>query len=132
MKLSFNHVAFTVANLEESIKWYEDILGMKQIFTYQKGSVRFVFMRRDEITLELFHFGKDTKPLPEYRKELMDDLYVVGAKHLCIETDNLDESIDQLRKKGVEIAGEIDTAAIGGRFVFFRDCNGILIELYER
>lgn len=61
----------------------------------------------------------------------MDDLHVIGTKHLCIEVDDLDEFIKQLQSKAVEFATKMDTAGFGGRYIFIKDCNGILIELYQ-
>jgi len=84
-----------------------------------------------EIRLELFCYGQDTKPLPEYRKDLLDDLHVVGTKHFCIEVNNLDEIVRRLKERGVEFPREVDTAGFGGNYVFFKDCNGILVELYQ-
>lgn len=131
MKLIFNHVAFTVNDLDESSKWYADKLGMKESYRYDSNGMQFIVMKSSGLTIELFNFGKNTKQLPSYRKELIDDLHTVGTKHLGIETDNLEKSIADLKRKGVEFVDDIDTAATGGRFIFFRDCNGILVELYE-
>ena len=84
-----------------------------------------------DVRVELFCFREDTKVLPDYRKDLMDDLHVLGTKHLCIEVENLDQTIEDLKQKGVKFATELDTAGFGGRYIFFKDCNGILIELYQ-
>lgn len=126
-----HHVALSVNNLQESASWYKDKLGFETIHQYKKNGMEFVLLQLDSVKLELFNFDKGIKPLPDYRKSLMDDLHVVGTKHLCIEVNNLEEAIGELRKKGVEFVTEIDTAAIGGRYIFFKDCNEILIELYE-
>jgi catechol 2,3-dioxygenase-like lactoylglutathione lyase family enzyme len=130
MTYRFNHVAFTVKNLEESIAWYKHVLGFNLTFRYEKPHIKIVNLKLNDFVLELLEFGERTDMLPNYRKTLNDDLHVVGTKHLCIETDDLDGSILDLEKKGVEFASEIDIAASGGRFIFFKDCNGILLELY--
>lgn len=61
----------------------------------------------------------------------MNDLHVIGTKHLCIQVENLERAVGELKTKGVQFATEIDTAGFGGRYIFFKDCNDILIELYE-
>jgi methylmalonyl-CoA/ethylmalonyl-CoA epimerase len=130
MTYKFNHVAFTVSSLEESIAWYKHVLGFDLIFRYEKPHIKLVNLKLNDFILELLEFGDTSEALPKYRKTLNEDLHVVGTKHLCIESDDLEASIKDLEEKGVEIASEIDTAASGGRFIFFKDCNGILIELY--
>ncbi len=131
MSFKPHHVAFTVKNTEESIKWYQDKLGFEVIHRYDKHGMEITQLKLDDVRLELFCYREDTKPLPDYRKELMDDLHVMGTKHLCIEVDNLEQTIEALKQKGVEFSTEVDIAGFGGRYIFFKDCNGILIELYQ-
>ena len=130
MTYRFNRVAFTVRDLEESIAWYKEVLGFVLIFRYEKPHIKLVHLKLNEFVLELLEFGGRTATIPNYRKTLNDELHVVGTKHLSIETEDLESSIVDLEKKGVEFASEIDESAAGGRFIFFKDCNGILIELY--
>jgi len=62
----------------------------------------------------------------------MDDLHVIGTKHFCIEAENLDDLVQKLKKRDIAFSTEIDTAFFGGGYIFPQDCNGILIEMYER
>ena len=131
MSFKPHHVAFTVRNTKESTEWYIDKLGFQVIHEYNKHGMEITQLKLDSVRIELFCYGNETKMLPDYRKDLMDDLHVMGTKHLCIEVDNLDESVKELKSKGVEFPREIDTAGFGGRYIFIKDCNGILIELYQ-
>lgn len=131
MKFKTHHVAFTVNNLEEAISWYKEKLGFEIIYRYKKDDMEFVLLELDEVKIELFNFGTETKPIPEYREALTEDIHVVGTKHLCIEVENLENAIKDFKNKDIEFVTEIDTAAFGGRYIFFKDCNGILIELYS-
>lgn len=131
MNFRLHHIAFTVKGLEESIKWYREKLGATEIFHYDKDDMQFSIIQLGKLKLELFYFKENTRPLPQERQNLMKDLHTVGTKHLCIEVDNLDETIKELKEKGVEFATEIDKAGFGGRYIFFKDCNNILIELYQ-
>lgn len=131
MKFRPHHIALTVKNTEESINWYQNKLGFEVIHKYNKHGMEITQIKLEDVRLELFCYGDETKSLPDYRKELMDDLHVIGTKHLCIEVDDLDEMIKQLEAKIVEFDTKIDTAGFGGRYIFIKDCNGILIELYQ-
>ncbi len=126
-----HHTALTVYSSEKSVQWYQEKLGFEVIHKYNKNGMEITHLKLGDVRLELFYFGEDTKPLPDDKKDLMDDLRVVGTKHLCIEVDNLDDTIKELQSKGVEFATKTDTAGFGGRYIFLKDCNGILIELYE-
>ena len=131
MKLKFNHVAFTVKNVSESSLWYQNSLDFIETGRYSKKGMDIAILKRDDIRLELFSFGKMTLPLPEYRVNLESDLHTVGTKHLCIEINNLEKSVELLKIKNVNFVTNVDTTAFGGKYIFFRDCNNILIELYE-
>ena len=131
MRFRPHHVALTVKDTDESIQWYQEKLGFQVIHKYNKHGMEITQLKLDDVRLELFCYGNDTKPLPEYRKELMDDLHVMGTKHLCIEVDDLVGTISKLKEKSVEFVMDIDTAGFEGQYIFFKDCNGILIELYQ-
>lgn len=131
MKYKPHHVALTVKNTDESIKWYQDKLGFKVIHRYNKHGMEITHIQLGEVRLELFCYGENTKALPDYRNDLMEDLHVIGTKHLCIEVDDIDQTIKKFKDKGVVFTREIDTAGFGGRYIFFKDCNDILIELYQ-
>ena len=131
MNFKPHHVAFTVKNTEQSVEWYKNKLGFRVIHKYNKNDMKITLLKLGDVKLELFCFGKETKSLPNHRRVLIDDLHVIGTKHLCIEVDNLDQSIKKLKEKRVEFATEIDTAGFGGRYIFIKDCNDILIELYQ-
>ncbi|MBI2032818.1 MAG: VOC family protein [Candidatus Levybacteria bacterium] len=131
MKLKVHHIAFTVENLEESINWYEEKLQFKLISKHKSNDVDLAILELGEIRIELFNFGNETKQLPDYRKELMSDLKTIGTKHLCLQTEDLENTIQKLKEKGVDFITDIDNASFGGKYIFFKDCNGILIELIQ-
>ena len=132
MKFKPHHIAFTIKNTDESIKWYKEKLGFEVIHSNNKNGMEITLIKLDQVVIELFCFGKDTKQLPEYRKDLLKDLRVIGTKHLCIEVDNLDLTIKELKQKNVEFTMDIDKAGFGGKYIFLKDCNGILIELHQK
>lgn len=131
MKIQLHHVALTVDDLSDSIKWYQDIFGCEVVRKYDKADTHIALLSLGDCYLELFHFD-DTQTLPDYRRDVMRDLGVVGTKHMGLQVDNLENAITQLKQKGVEVLTDPDTTFFGGRYAFCRDCNGILIELYER
>lgn len=132
MNFKFHHVAIAVRDMQGSVKWYRDKLGFEQIHEYRSHDLCIVHLQLEGVRLELISFGDGTKELPRYRTGLIHDLHTAGTKHLCIEVNSMEETILTLKQNGVEFISEIDTTAFGGRYIFFKDCNGILIELYQK
>lgn len=131
MNLKPHHIAFTVKDTEKSILWFQEKLGFEVFHRNNKHGMEITQLKSGDVKIELFSYGESTKDLPDYRKDLMEDLHVIGTKHLCIEVENLDATIEQLKAKGVKEIREVDTAGFGGRYTFIKDPNGILIELYQ-
>lgn len=132
MELKINHVAFTVNSIEESINWYKTTLGFTFLDEYQNADMKIARIKLDNVILELFNFGPNTKSMPNYHGDLTSDLQTVGTKHLCIQVPDLEKILPLLQSNAVEIVGQPDAAYFGGKYIFIKDCNGILIELYQQ
>jgi catechol 2,3-dioxygenase-like lactoylglutathione lyase family enzyme len=130
---SFHHIAISVANLDESIAWYEKMLGFEEIARMNQGAtiseMTIGHIRRGNCYIELFQVA-GSKPLPEYRRDPNADLRVQGLKHFGLQVDNLKAALTELKAKGVEVAMEpIDTTGVA--FAFIRDNSGNAFELIE-
>lgn len=132
-ELSFHHVGISVANLDESIDWYKEMLGFEEVTRMEQGAtikeMKIGHIRRGNCYIELFQVA-GAKPLPEYRRDPNADLAVHGLAHFGLQVDNLKEALEELKAKGVEVAMEpIDTPGVA--FVFIRDNSGNAFELIE-
>jgi methylmalonyl-CoA/ethylmalonyl-CoA epimerase len=131
--LSFHHIGISVANLDESIAWYEKMLGFEEITRMEQGAtikqMKIGHIQRGNCYIELFEVA-GAKPLPDYRRDPNADLAVHGLKHFGLQVDNLQAALKELRAKDVEVAMEpIDTPGVA--FAFIRDNSGNAFELIE-
>ena len=131
MALQIEHVAMSVNNLEESVAWYRDILGFEMVScqAHPEINARVAILTSPAIRLELFQHDR-TIPLPEIRKMPQTDLQEQGVKHFCLATGNLEQTMQNLREKHVEIVLGPDVFE-NRRFLYIHDVNGILIEIME-
>ena len=131
-EISFHHVGISVANLEESIAWYKEMLGFEEVMRMSEDAANKMeigHIKRGNCYIELFQV-EGAKPLPEYRLDPSADLRVHGVKHFGLQVDDALAAVKELKAKGVEIAmGPIDTPGVC--FVFIRDNSGNALELIE-
>ncbi len=56
-----------------------------------------------------------------------------GMHHLCLETDNIDEMLADLKAKGIRLINETAIEEPGRKMAFVhpKSTGGVLVELYE-
>lgn len=115
MKVKNSVVA--VENLEESAKFYKDILGMEEVrrFSPAEGLTIAFFKGEGEATIQLIE-GEEGKK----------GLFMVG-----IEVEDLDEEVAKLKAKGVGLTrGPLGTPG-GPKIAFLEAPDGVEIELIQ-
>ncbi len=125
-----NHFAVSVRSLEESMEWYERVLGFRPlcINTIPGIDVRVAHMEYPGVVLELFDV-KDSLKLPSYRKVPNEDMKVQGNKHFSLSVPDREQTKAELKELGVEIVMTADVWNTYG--IFIQDPTGNLIELFE-
>ncbi|MCD8365347.1 MAG: VOC family protein [Clostridiales bacterium] len=125
-----NHFAISVADLEETIRWYSDIFGFTVIdrSVIPGAGIKVAHMQGVGFILEIFE-APGAAPLPEDRRIPNRDLMTHGNKHMSFGVPDGPKAKEGLEKLGVEIAmvAEVD----GTYGVFIRDNTGNLIEIFE-
>jgi lactoylglutathione lyase len=127
MTHTFLHTMIRVNNLEESIKFYRDVLGMKlnKQKEYPEGKFTLVFLGYDEI---------DKAPQVELTYNWGVDRYELGSAfgHLAIGVKDIYAFCDEAKKNGVKVVREPAEMKFGGSVIaFIEDPNGYKIELIQ-
>ncbi len=127
-QFSYLHTMIRVKNLEESVKFYTELLGMKELrrTDVPDGKYTLVFVgygdEKAHTVLELtYNYGVD-----EY-----DQGTAFG--HLALGVPDIYATCESLRKAGAKIAREPGPVKFGKTVIaFIEDPNGYKIELIER
>lgn len=142
MILATNHTSFTVSNLDRSIAFYRDRLGLKLLsvatrdpaFTEKASGIpgavlRIAFLEGGNHKLELIEYLAP----PGQKLDLATNN--VGCAHIAYEVDNLRQLHADLSADGYQFASEplqIQGGPNDGAWmVYLRDPDGITIELQE-
>ncbi|MDA3869452.1 MAG: lactoylglutathione lyase [Gammaproteobacteria bacterium] len=119
------HTMLRVGNLDDSIKFYTEILSMKLLRRkdYPEGKLTLAFLgygdESENTVLELTHNWGTTS------YELGD-----GFGHLAIEVDDVYEAIAQIRQQGGKILRDAGPMNAGNTIIaFVEDPDGYQIEL---
>ncbi|MBP2642586.1 MAG: Lactoylglutathione lyase and related lyase [Firmicutes bacterium] len=137
--ITMDHTSFTVSDMEKSIAFYRDMLGMKvewdskaegivfkgpecdQITGCPGTEQRLVFMALGSGRIELVEFTPGGKPLVG---NITSD---IGAAHVCFKTDNIQELYQKLVKNNVRLHCSPQHVGFGWT-MYFRDPDGIILE----
>ena len=119
------HVGVMVQNLEESIKFYEDIIGLthKDTVLHTNGIIRLAFLG----------FGKEGETELELIEGYNGGLPQEGkVHHLAFRIDDVEEEFDRIRSLDVKLIDqEITTLPNGSRYFFFHGPDGEWIEFFQ-
>lgn len=125
--MRIHHVAIICSDYEKSKQFYVDVLGfpiIQETFRKERDSYKLDLKVSETEQIELFSF-----PNPPQR---VNSPEACGLRHLAFEVDDIEESISQLQAKGVQFEDIRIDEITGKRFTFFRDPDGLPLELYER
>ncbi|NLN70263.1 MAG: methylmalonyl-CoA epimerase [Chloroflexi bacterium] len=125
-----NHVAIVVENIEEALVFWRDQLGLPldQIEDVPAQASKVAFLPVGEGEVELVQPTDLDTGLGKYLEKRGE-----GMHHLCIEVDDIDGVLADLKAKGVRLIDEIAQELPGRRMAFIhpKAANGVLVELYE-
>lgn len=126
-----NHVAVVVEDMEKALSFWRDALGMElhgvRDVPAEKSQVAFLPLPGSEV--ELVQPTTDESGIAKFLAKRGP-----GMHHLCLEVDDIEGMMSQLKSKGVRLINEEPrTAADGKKYAFIHpeSTSGVLVELYE-
>lgn len=130
--LNFEHVGMTVSDVDKSLAFYRDLLGLKFILrrANPKGNGEVAFLDAGGCQLELIAPAGVLKT----KARRVPDIEP-GVRHLTFNFDDMDAVFDKLVAAGVEVVEKPRDAFnrdILSRVAFVLDPDGIVVELAQR
>lgn len=119
--MNYLWTTITVKDLDESLAFYQEIVGLPLNARFQAGpETEIAFLGDGETKIELIAYkGKDAAPAGK-------------GISLGFSVASLEEKISFLEEKGIGIDGEIISPNPHARFFFIQDPNGLRIQFVEQ
>jgi methylmalonyl-CoA/ethylmalonyl-CoA epimerase len=126
-----NHVAIIVPDLDSSLTFWRDTLGLTLTRTEEVASQESLvaFLPTGDSEVELVQPTTATSGAAKFLAKRGP-----GLHHIAMEVDDLDAMLIRLKEQGVRLINETPILAAGGNraaFIHPESANGVLVELYE-
>ncbi len=126
-----DHIAILVDDLEKTLPFWRDALGLElghvEEVPAEKSKVAFFSIGGSEVEL-VTPTDADTGLARFLEKR------GPGMHHLCLEVDDIEGMLAQLKQAGVQVINETPVAGADGKkyaFIHPKSANGVMVELYE-
>jgi glyoxylase I family protein len=143
-----DHIAVTVSDMDRSLKFYQGVLGLKEVERHRlEGQTISTMAGKPKVVMQVVRLG-----IPESPGILLDlqqyiepqgsvsnaQLGMANHSHFCFGVSNMDAAYEEFREKGVEFVSAPVTFDLGEdwdygkmRVVFLKDPDGFILELVE-
>ena len=125
-----HHVAVIVRDLDESLGFWRDQLGLpvELVLPIEHDRVTIAFLPVGESKVELVQPTDDTTGVARFLANKGE-----GFHHVCFEVANISEALMRLEMDGIELIDTVPRKGAEGPVAFIhpRACHGVLVELIE-
>jgi methylmalonyl-CoA/ethylmalonyl-CoA epimerase len=126
-----DHVALVVSDMDAALNFWQDALGIQmdhqEEIPREKSAIAFLPVGDSEI--ELVQPTTDDSGIAKYL-----DKRGPGMHHICLEVDDIEAMLAQLKAKEIQLIHEEPVIAESGKkyaFIHPKAAFGVLVELYE-
>ncbi|MDO5719017.1 MAG: VOC family protein [Tissierellia bacterium] len=141
------HIGVTVKDIERSIEFYRDILGLKlKGRLLMKGKETDILFGAEDLEVKVAYLnGSDDLKCPPVELLEFSEKTEISQSHLqktsiseiCFKVDDIDSEYERLKNLGVEFISEpqeFDFIEYGfgkSKAVYFKDPDGVILELIQ-
>jgi len=127
-----DHIGIAVTSIEQSLSYYQDVLGLKVegIETVESQGVKVAFLDAGNTMLELLEPLSEESPVAKFISKRGE-----GIHHIALGVESIQDRIDEMKDKGIVM---IDNTPRRGAheakvaFLHPKSTGGVLYELCER
>jgi len=132
MVKKIDHVGIAVKNLDEALKFYENVLGLKAAGTevVEEQKVKVAFLPTGDSEVELLEATSEDSPVAKFIEKNGE-----GIQHIAYRVDDVEAAIAKMKELGMRMIDEKPRYGAGGAKIAFchpKSTGGVLVELCQR
>ena len=126
------HIGIAVNNIEESLKYYEGVLGLKcyAVEEVKEQKVKTAFLQIGETKIELLEATSNDSPIAKFIAKRGE-----GVHHMAFAVNGIVENLVEAKKNGVRLIDETPRKGAEGLDIAFlhpKSTGGVLTEFCEK
>lgn len=132
MVKQIDHIGIAVKSIENSLSLYTDIFGLQflGIEEVESEQVKVAFLKAGDVKIELLEPLQPTSPIQKFIETKGE-----GIHHIALRVESIDESMEEMKNKGLNMINDRAKTGAGGALVAFihpKSTGRVLFELCER
>lgn len=126
------HLGIAVNSLDESIPWFENLLGIKcyAVEEVKDQKIRTAFFKVGETKIELLESTDEEGPIRKFLQKKGE-----GIHHLALAFDNADLALKSAEEKGIVLIDKVTRKGAEGMNIGFlhpKSTHGVMIEFCSK
>lgn len=126
------HIGIAVKDLQESIKYYENVLGLKcyAVEEVKDQKVKTAFFMIGQTKLELLESTSEDGPIAKFIEKKGE-----GVHHLAFAVNGIEDALKQMEENGIQLIDKTPRKGAEGLDIAFlhpKSTKGVLTELCEK
>ena len=126
-----NHVGIAVRDIGDTLAFYHDLFGVgtSEIEEVADQGVKFALVRVGASQLEFIQPTDSNGAVARFIER-----HGEAVHHICFEVEDLQDKLDLLAARGVELVDKTPRQGVSGQIAFLhpRSTRGVLIELVDQ
>jgi methylmalonyl-CoA/ethylmalonyl-CoA epimerase len=124
-----SHIGIAVEALAESLPFFRDVLGLREVKLDDSDGARIVGFSAGEPLVELLEADDPASPIARFVAK-----HGAGIHHICFSVDDLDATLERCRAAGIQLIDEKPRIGAEGKRIAFlhpKSTGGVLVELSD-